>query len=287
MIARLLEGLTYDEYEALQGERSSTLKAMSISAKHYRHRLANKTETGSLKLGKAAHCAVLEPSRFLSDHAVWIERSKDGKKAAPRNGGRWDSFVEEHHGKTLLTLKEYFHAVRIRESIVSDATAMKYLESGAPEVSMQFPLLGRQCKARVDWLTKYQSRATIVGLKSARDVREFLFGSQAARLHYHIQWAYYFDGYAAITGEAPRMIEISVENAPPYDVVVYNIPNEIVVAGREKYTELLHALDECERFNSWPGIGNGAELDLSFPSWAYTQPLDDDLSALGLVADSE
>lgn len=286
METRIIENLSWEEYEALEGERASTLKAMSISAKHYKHRRDHKSaETRALKLGKTAHCAVLEPLRFLRDHVLWDQRNKAGTKTAPRSGAAWVAFQKKHASQVILLPNEFAEAVAIRDAVRGDPTAMKYLAAGNSEVSMQWPMLGRQCKGRADWITKVHNRPTLVGLKSARDVRELLFGTQAAKLHYHIQWSWYFDGYSVITGEAPRMIEICVENSPPYDVVVYEIPNEIIVEGRANYMEMLKGVIECEASGMWPGIAQAMEQTLSFPSWAYAQPFDDDLSDLGLERD--
>lgn len=285
LLSRILPGLSYQEYVALAGERSSNLKAMDVSAKHYVFRSQNHTETRALKLGSAAHAAVLEPARFATGYVVWDLKTKSGR-AKSRSGKDWDAFEEEHADKVILTEREYLEAKAIRDAVRTDPVALRYLAQGQPEVSMQWPMLGRQCKARVDWLTTIDSRAAIVGLKSARDVREFLFGAQAAKLFYHIQWAWYYDGYVVITGEAPMMIEITVESVAPYDVVVYEIPNEIIVEGREKYMDLFKGVAECHELGQWPGVGRGALNTLSFPTWAFTQPFADDLSSLGLV-DSE
>jgi hypothetical protein len=282
----LIDDLSYEEYDAIQAERATTLKAMSISAKHYRHRRDHKGgETRALKLGKTAHCAVLEPLRFLRDHVLWDQRNKAGTKTAPRSGAEWKAFQAKHASQVILLPKEYAEAIAIRDAVRGDPVAMKYLGAGKPEVTMLWPMLNRQCKARPDWITNAHGRPTLVGLKSARDVREYLFGTQAAKLHYHVQWAWYFDGYSVITGEAPRMIEISVENVPPYDVVVYEIPNEIIVEGRQNYMEMLKSVNECDASGMWPGIAQGNEQTLTFPSWAYSEPFDDDISGLGLLAD--
>jgi hypothetical protein len=77
------------------------------------------------------------------------------------------------------------------------------------------------------------------------------------------------------------MVEIVVESAPPHAVVVYRIPDDILLQGEENYQELLRALEKCEASGEWPGP-NTEEQVLTLPSWYY--PTDDDISDMGLVA---
>jgi hypothetical protein len=118
-------------------------------------------------------------------------------------------------------------------------------------------------------------------LKSARDVRPFIFGTAAARLGYHLQWAYYLDGFETITGERPLVREIAVESAEPHDVVVYDIPDDVIEQGRADYQALVRQLLDCEARKEWLGVAQGTEQVLTLPTWAYPQA-SDDLTDLGL-----
>jgi hypothetical protein len=77
------------------------------------------------------------------------------------------------------------------------------------------------------------------------------------------------------------MIEIIVESAPPHAVVVYEIPDDVLVQGREDYTRLLVALSECEDQDDWPGPFTEVQT-LTLPTWAYPQA--EDLADLELEA---
>jgi hypothetical protein len=121
----------------------------------------------------------------------------------------------------------------------------------------------------------------LVGLKTARDCRHFSFGNAAARMGYHLQWAYYFDGYMTITGAKPKVVEIVVEAEPPHAVAVYRIPDDILDQGHEEYMELLDRLAECEGNDQWPGPCPEEQI-LTLPSWVYGR--DEDITDLGLEA---
>lgn len=270
--------LPRDAYDAIVALSATKLKELKRSPQHYKYYLEHPRTSAALTLGIATHTAVLEPERFANDFAVWTNRTATGRMS-PRTGKWWDLFCIENHGKTILTDDEATTATQIALAVRSHAIAMTYLAQGDPEVTMQWELQGRSCKGRIDWLTKTYDHPTLVGLKTARDCRHFVFGWQAAKLGYHIQWGFYHDGYELLTGVKPRMIEIVVESTPPHAVAVYNIPNDILEQGREEYQGLIERLQDCEAKNEWPGPQEGIE-DLTLPSWAYER--DEDVSNLDL-----
>lgn len=268
------------DYFAREALSISRLKELRRSPLHYRHAMANPKESPAMALGTAAHCATLEPERFGRDYAVWSRRT-DAGRMAPRSGKAWEAFVAECGGREVLTEDECSLALGMAAAVRSDPVAAKYLESGDPEVTLEWSLGERACKGRADWLTTQEDGPVIVGLKTARDCRHFAFATAAARLGYHLQWAYYFDGYQAITQRQARMVEIVVESAPPHAVVVYAITEDILAQGRDEYLRLLELLATCEARGEWPGPAETEQV-LSLPSWVYGT--DEDVGELGLEA---
>jgi hypothetical protein len=267
------------DYFSIDALSISMLKELRRSPLHFRHSLTSPKESKPMALGTAAHCATLEPERFGSDYAIWSFRTESGRMS-PRTGKKWEEFCAAQAGKTILTEDDCSDALTMAKAVRSDPIAMKYLEAGEPEVTMQWKRDdGRLCKGRVDWLTHIDGEPVVVGLKTARDCRPYIFGSAAAKLAYHHQWAWYHDGYKAITGRTPRMIEIVVESAAPHAVVVYVIPEDVIAQGRDEYTDLLRVLERCEAEGFWPGPAE-TELVLSLPSWVYGS--DEDIVELDL-----
>lgn len=269
-----------DEYDSLPGLSISRLKEIRKSPMHYQYALSHPKQSDAMTLGTASHTATLEPERFDAQFVTWTSQTRSGRMS-PRTGKKWLEFTEAatKGGKTILTAAEGFEAMTIAKAVRSDPVAMPYLEVGDPEVTLQWSLRGRIARGRADWLTKMDGEPVIVGLKTARSCLPIPFGNQCARMGYHLQWAYYYDGYEFITGRQARMVEIVVESAPPYPVVVYRIPDDVIQQGRDEYLVLLDQLEECERSNTWPGPATG-ELFLTLPSWVYAAH--DDLSELGL-----
>lgn len=280
MTARITSRMPVAEYFGLSALNISLLKELRRSPLHFRHAMLHPKSSPAMTLGTAAHCATLEPERFDRSYTVWNRRTDSGR-LAPRTGKAWDAFVAESAGKDILTEDDAITALNIAQAVRSDAVAIKYLERGDPEVTMQWEIAGRHCKGRVDWITAIDGQDVVVGLKTARDCRHFPFAAQAARLGYHLQWAWYFDAYVTITGREPRMVEIVVESEPPHAVVVYAITEDVLAQGRQEYAELLDLLAACEDRDEWPGPAT-TEHVLSLPSWVYGT--DEDVSDLGLEA---
>lgn len=271
----------FEKYAAIPRAHITQLKELARSAKHFRFRMNNPKESKAMALGSAAHTAILEPHRFMAEYALWDERTEEGK-LRPRNGKLWDAFVEKHAGRKIVKADEHAAAMAMRDAVRSHPDAGRYIEKGDPEVVMTWvdAETGRACKGRLDWLNANAvTDPVLVGVKTARDCRPIPFGNAAAKLGYHLQWAFYFDGYKAITGLEPRVVEIVVENAPPYDVAVYRIPTEVIEQGRDEYRQLLVTLAACEESGTWPGAVTGEQV-LSLPSWIFNA--EGDLETLGL-----
>lgn len=259
--------ISYEQYQALPGVNVSSLKELRRSPLHYRHRLANPRTSDALTLGTAAHVSTLEPNRYADAFAVWDRKTKTGR-SAPRTGKAWDAFVAESDGRTILTIEEHETAQAIAAAVRSDPTAARYLRRGLPEVSMQWEAHGMVLKGRVDWLTELDGVDVVVGLKTTSDCRPGEFSRQAHRLGYHLQWAYYHDGFQTVRDAAPYMVEIVVESAAPYAVAVYTIPEPVLSLGRDEYVELIAMLRDCQTADVWPGPVPH-ETELTFPAWAY------------------
>ncbi len=266
------------DYDALHALNVSRLKEIKRSPQHYKYRLTHPHTTDAMTLGTATHVATLEPERFAEDFAIWTRKTDSGKNA-PRNGKAWDEFQAANAGRCILTADEAAEAQAIATAVRSNELAMIYLQTGDPEVTIEATMHGRPCRGRVDWLTTVNGHPHIVGLKTARDCRHFAFGAQAAKLGYHIQWAWYLDLIMAVRDTDTSVVEIVVESAPPYAVAVYRIPSDIIEQGRDEYMQLLETLNDCERRDIWPGPVPSEEW-LTLPSWAYPQA--DDLNDLEL-----
>lgn len=268
----------FARYVEMHGTNASFLKRLSRSPLHAR---ANVRITGpSLELGSAAHCAVLEPERFLRDYVVWDRRTESGS-TAPRRGKAWDEFVAANGEAEIVTADQHALATAIAAAVRADDAAMQYLRTGWAEVVVQWEINGRACKGRVDWMTSIDGVPVLVDLKTTADVRQDEFARSCIRFGYPMQMSWYADGVYAAAGRRPRVIVIAVEATAPHAVATYAVGEDVLDLGRSQYEPLLAQLDECERTNAWPGPVAG-EQPLILPTWAWPKGGDDDWSDSGL-----
>jgi PDDEXK-like domain of unknown function (DUF3799) len=256
------ENLTYDEYTALGGLRCGSLLKMKRSPKHYRHALTNSKTSDALTFGKGLHTKVLEPQHWDRDVMVWTETKSRGLK--------YQAFERANPRKTVLLEAEVWAIEAMAAALKADPVAADYLNlPGMTEVSVVCDdrQTGRKLQCRPDHLAPGKA---ILDLKKSRDPVPWLFGRDAARFGYHARAAFYADVIYEATGERLPYVFVTVEDKPPYDVVVFNTVQspEVIAAGRSEYRELLGKLIECERTGQWPGIGGGSELDLTLPAYA-------------------
>ena len=124
---------------------------------------------------------------------------------------------------------------------------------------------GIECRCRPDAVTE---RGVIVDLKTTRDASPEEFARSIAQYRYHVQAAFYSDGYRAAFGEAPRgFVFIAVETEAPYLVAVYVASEAMTQRGRIDYQADLDTFRWCRDHNDWPGY-SGHPLTIDLPKWA-------------------
>lgn len=253
-----LRKMSFEQYVALPGLNWSSLRHMMRSPAHFAAERVKRppTDTDDFRLGRAVHAAVLEPETFDSDFITWT-----GER---RSGNEWKAFSASHVGRTVLTMQQTLTANVLAQSVRSSKAAMRYLASGAAELSMEWNS-GVACKGRIDWLSA--SSPAIVDVKTTKDASPESFFASAWRLGYHGQFAWYVDGYERVTGQRLPFVVIAVEKTHPYVVQVYRVSEAYLELGRELYASLLDRLRACQRDGVWPGYSD-EELDLCPPRWA-------------------
>jgi hypothetical protein len=245
------------EYNAIEAIRFSRLKAIDVSPLHYHAQ--QRRDSGAMLLGRAVHCAVLEPRKFAERFAIY--------EGAVRRGKAWDEFRASHPDSEVLTSAECDNASRIGAA-VRESYAAGLLDS-IDFVELPFswidPDTQLRCKCRPDAVTKER---VLLDLKTCRDPSPRGFGRQAAQFHYHAQMAFYKAGLVANGVHPARVVLIAAQSVEPYDVAVYGLTAEHLAAGHALCAKWLDMVEECTERNVWPGVAAGEVLDLDLPNWA-------------------
>jgi PDDEXK-like domain of unknown function (DUF3799) len=263
----IFEGLSWDEYDAVDALSGSALMPMRRSPLSYIWRKDNpQPPTDAMKLGTVIHTAILEPP-LLGKIAVWglIEEQK------VRRGKVWDAFQEANKDLIILTKAEQAAVADAVDGAYDTPVARGYLaEAGPTEVSMFWvdKATGVYFKGRIDKLIRTKNTATILDLKKTRNCSPRRFGAQAFALAYHAKAAIYVSGYQQLTGIRPKFKWLALEAKAPNECAVYRATPDVLILGGELVDSLVKRLLECQKADFWPPEME-EESDLLLPAYAY------------------
>lgn len=214
-----------------------------------------KVPTDAMNLSSALHCGFLEPELLPERVVLW-----DGKRRA---GKEWDAFKDEHDGKIILTNGLYENLKSMLRSVRRHPEIQKwYSRPGDVEVSHKATINGVMVKGRVDKLTD----DPIIDLKSSgMDLDVRTFANHVVKMGWHIQGAIYLRLF-----NRKRFILGVVQQMKPWDVVMFELPPELLEIGDAEAMMLLSAWQICCKKQDWPGRSDQLEM-IEVPKWMQTQ----------------
>jgi exodeoxyribonuclease VIII len=244
-----------------------------------------KKRAGQLE-GTLAHCAILEPHLFGQRYVVvpsnaprrptaaqWAAAKSNSDSVQAKNW--WRDFDTLNQGKTIITGKQYDVAMRQADSVRQLHDVDDALKRGQAEVSAMWidPETGAVCRCRPDWVARYGPRKVVLlDVKTYADASAWEFRKQIARKRYHVQDAFYSDGYQAASGdEVMGFVFVAVESEYPYAASALMLDDRSRAQGRVDYRRNLDTYAECKRTGIWPSYGQEVQL-IDLPSWAMDKP---------------
>jgi hypothetical protein len=290
-IASVAQGLYYDididAYHTGPGISKSGLDSIDANPAIYygRHQDPNRPpareRAGQLE-GSLTHCAVLEPNEFGKRYAMvpknaprrptdaqWNAKNpSDDSKAAM---AWWTEWNAKTNGATVISAAQYDTAWRQAESIRRLPEIAEALLRGRAETSAYWidPATGELCRCRPDWAHECGTSQTIlIDVKTCGDASPAEFRRQIARKRYHVQDAFYTDGYAAASGrEVLAFVFVAVESEWPYAACALMLDEEGKGQGRRDYRRNLNTYAQCRKSGIWPGYSQQIEI-VNLPAWA-------------------
>jgi hypothetical protein len=244
----------------------SGLDQFRRSPAHYRAWVDGRRyrETDALRLGKAIHCAVLEPERFACDYVIAPDfgdcRKRENKIAR-------DAWNKEHRDATVLRNAEGLATLGIIRSMVAHPLVSSLFEGGAPEVTVRWDdaATGIACKSRLDLYR--QDLATVVDVKSTADASPDAFRRDMWSYGYHRQDAFYRSGLRALGAPIQHFVFVCVEKSAPHAVALYSIDADALERGELENARLLTGLAAAVARDDWPGYPETIQT-LQLPRWA-------------------
>lgn len=252
--------VTFQDYLRIEAVSASALKDIRISPRYYwRKRQQPDQDSDTLRVGRAAHTAILEPDRFLKDYLLWDQGRRTGKK--------WEAFQVAAGERTILTELQYDQAIAMRDAVRAHPVAGPLVERITEhEVTLLWdhPRTGVPCKGRLDAI----GDGLLVDLKTTNDPSPHKFQALAYRLGYHLQLAWYSDGMITSGRDLNEVKILVVQSKEPFDVAVYTFTATAHARGVEEYEAALDTLLACREAKCWPGIAEDGEIEFTLPTWA-------------------
>ncbi|WP_175994833.1 PD-(D/E)XK nuclease-like domain-containing protein [Burkholderia vietnamiensis] len=266
----LIEHLDIDEYHARGEISKSQLDTINVSPAHFwaLHRDSSRpapvTRGGQLE-GSLAHCAILEPDEFGNRYVLG--------PTVNRNTKVWKDFVEANPDRIAIQRDQYDTAWRQSDAVRALPEIREALSRGRAEVSAFWtdPATGVACRCRPDWVHDLtESNVLLVDLKTFSSAGPDEFRRQAARKRYHVQDAFYSDGYEAASGKEVRaFVFVAVETEWPFAAHAMMLDDMSREQGRSDYARNLATYARCEDACEWPGYSKEITL-ITLPQWAFT-----------------
>lgn len=271
-----VEGLHKDVdpyvYHALDCASSHRLGLLKKSPAHLKYSIDNPTpSTDAMVLGEAIHQAVLERDRFYGRYVV----APDIDRRTTLGKQLWDIFQHENAGRIVLSKKDWAMCMAASESFNKHNIA-KALLSELEDIELtgiwKDKETGLLCKMRVDGLAR--GLKNISDVKTTTDASRRSFERSIFNYGYHRQGAMYVDGMRALGEDVDHFTIIAFEKAPPFEVAVYRLEDDILELGRKENQKLLRLYAHCVEKNDWPGYGEEVQ-EVGIPAWAYNQITED------------
>ncbi|WP_422119844.1 exodeoxyribonuclease VIII [Escherichia coli] len=259
-------GISNENYHAGPGVSKSQLDDIADTPALYLWRKnapVDTTKTKTLDLGTAFHCRVLEPEEFSNRFIVAPEfnrRTNAGKEEEK-------AFLMEcaSTGKTVITAEEGRKIELMYQRVMALPLGQWLVESaGHAESSIYWedPETGILCRCRPDKIIP--EFHWIMDVKTTADIQRFKTAYYDYR--YHVQDAFYSDGYEAQFGVLPTFVFLVASTTVEcgrYPVEIFMMGEEAKLAGQLEYHRNLRTLADCLNTDEWPAIKT-----LSLPRWA-------------------
>ena len=264
--------INIDAYHSSAGISKSGLDKINQSPYHYwshyldPQRPPEEPRTSASEMaGTLLHAALLEPDEFDKRYAVGPDVARSTKV--------WKEFEEgaRAQGKAAIKPEQYTAAKRQADACRALPEVRDALSKGHAEVSAYWrdPETGVLCRCRPDWVTPVGTRQVIhLDAKTYSNASPDEFRRQVARMAYHRQDAWYWDGYQHASGdEVVAFLFVAVELEWPYAASTVMLDDAAREQGRRENRRLLDTYARCLRDNQWPAFPGGPH-PVSLPAWA-------------------
>tara|TARA_R100001530_G_scaffold118138_1_gene85281 strand:- start:435 stop:1145 length:711 start_codon:yes stop_codon:yes gene_type:complete len=185
--------------------------------------------TSAMLYGSLVHKMILQPESFSDDYVVF---------EGTRRGNVWNEFKALNDSKTIVTAKEYNHALKT------------FNRAKENKVFRELLMQTTQAEKHIEWKyngIKYHGFCDMVGdnfiadIKTCQDAGD-KFARDLRYNDYSLQATMYLTGLPK-----ENYYIIAVEKSEPYNVQVYKIGDQLLSNANKRYYNL------NEQYKNWDG----------------------------------
>lgn len=259
----VVHGLSNHEYHQLPSISKSGLDLIHKAPALFHHRRTHPTPpTPAMRMGTLVHSAILEPDTLFD--GLIVAPNCDRRTSAGK--AEWEAFLIAAEGRELVTVEEIENLRKIRDAVwahPAGRTALGMLRE--VETSIFWNHDNIACRCRPDGIL---TNGVILDVKTTRDASADQFVRSVVQYRYHVQAAFYSDGYEAAFGEPPKgFLFLAVETDEPHLTACYVASKEMILRGRADYERDLATYARCLEAGQWPGLSN-EPIKIDLPKWA-------------------
>lgn len=283
----IYEDVPPDMYHSWPAASASRLSLLRRSPAHMRYAIDHPSEpTPAMRLGTAAHLAILQPELFEGRYLVagrCVQLTAKGRgpqctrPGVARWGGNWLCTqhalpLDPDRDMEIITADDATRIAGMVEALRAHGAASLFTTpcQGPAEVSAvwQDPETREGCKLRADKLCPALN--VVVDVKTAEDASPDAFARSIETYGYARQAAHYLRGLAALGEAYESFVFVVIEKSPPHAVGVYRLDDESLELGDGQMRRALDTYAQCERSGVWPAYGDAIQ-DIRLPAWAFSK----------------
>lgn len=250
--------MDFEDYIKIKAANISALLELDKSVLDYKHAVAQqrKKERKELLLGRSIHCLTFEPEIF---DLLYQINPYDSLKS---NEAKEFEANANKNGITLLNKKDFQATHAISETIRKHKQFKLLVNSGEAEKTILETVSGLAVKGRID----YVNDEFIFDLKTTKNLESFKYDFFKYNYHVKMAWYQYLD--LLDTGrKLKKVIVIAASKETPVDVLFYNVNQNILDFGAQKYERLILKLKELIEFGSEYDGRSEEVIEMEEPEW--------------------
>jgi hypothetical protein len=260
MLITTHKDMSNEDYHASMGLSNSGVTEILYDPEVYYYKylsgMYDREESSQMKIGTAIHCAVLEPQRFIE---TYRQIPSDIKV---RKGKKWDKILDDNPGKIFIKQKEYANAINIKNKLSYSLIFQETFDPCNVEHSIFFTYDDIYLKSRPD----YYNDKYVVDIKKTKSIKYDSFSNSIYTYNYHSQAAMQIDALKCVDGKDRIHLFLAIEENPPHLFKFYQLDNQAIALGRERYQIAAYIYDKCTETNIWSNQEDEIDI-INLPSW--------------------